>query len=71
VLTLATGSFTVAGGKLVAVTLHLFTKARTLLARTHTLRARATLLAHDPQGASHTTLTIVTLRAAKASHHTG
>jgi hypothetical protein len=71
VLTLATGSFTVAGGKLVAVTLHLSTKARTLLARTHTLRARATMLAHDPQGASHTTLTIVTLRAAKASHHTG
>jgi hypothetical protein len=71
VLTLATGSFTVAGGKLVAVTLHLSAKARTLLARTHTLRARATLLAHDPQGATHTTITIVTLRAAKASHHKG
>jgi PKD repeat protein len=71
VLTLARGSFTVAGGKLVSVTLHLSTKARMLLARRHTLRARATLLARDPQGASHTTLTIVTLRAAKASHHTG
>jgi hypothetical protein len=71
VLTLATGSFTVAGGKVQTVTLHLSVKARALLARTHTLRARATLLAHDLQGASHTTLTIVTLRAPKAPRHNG
>jgi hypothetical protein len=39
-----------------------------LLARTHTLRVRATLLAHDLQDASHTRTTIVTLRAAKPRH---
>jgi hypothetical protein len=71
VLTLAAGSFTVAGGEVRAVTLHLSTKARALLARSHTLRARATLLAHDLSGASHTTLTIVTLRAPTARHHSG
>jgi hypothetical protein len=68
VLTLATASFSVAGGAARAVTLHLSEKARVLLARVHTLRARATLLAHDPQDASHTTTTIVTLRAAKLRH---
>jgi len=69
VLTLATGSFTVAGGKVATVKLHLSAKARVLLARVHTLRARATLVAHDPAGATHTTQTIVTLRAAKLTHH--
>jgi hypothetical protein len=71
VLTLAAGSFTVAGGEVRAVTLHLSAKARALLARSHTLRARATLLAHDPQGASHTTQTIVTLRAPKPRQRKG
>ncbi len=63
VVTLATGSFSVAGGAVRTVTLRLSGKARVLLARVHTLRARATLLAHDLQGASHTTNTIVSLRA--------
>ena len=76
VLTLAIGSFTVAGGKVRAVTLHLSAKARALLARSHMLRARATVVAHDPAGRSHTTQTIVTLRAprrgtAKAEHRRG
>jgi len=65
VLTLAKGSFVVAGGATRAVTLHLSAKARVLLARAHTLHARATLLAHDLQGASHNTQTVVTLRAPK------
>jgi hypothetical protein len=69
VLTLATGSFTVAGGKVATVKLHLSAKARVLLARSRTLRARATLVAHDPAGATQTTQTIVTLRAAKPTHH--
>jgi hypothetical protein len=69
VLTLATGSFTVAGGKVATVKLHLSAKARVLLARLRTLRARATLVAHDPGGATQTTQTIVTLRAAKPTHH--
>jgi PKD repeat protein len=71
VLTLATGSFTVPGGKVRAVTLHLSAKARALLARVRTLRARATLLAHDLQGASHSANPIVTLRAPKAHHGKG
>jgi len=62
VLTLARGSFTVAGGQASAVTLHLSAEARKLLARTHVLRVRATLVAHDAAGATHTTRTIVTLR---------
>ncbi len=70
VLTLASGSFTVPGGNTRTITLHLSAKARALLARVHTLRSRATLLAHDLQGASHTTLTLVTLRAA-STHHKG
>jgi hypothetical protein len=69
VLTLATGSFTVAGGKVATVKLHLSAKARVLLARSRTLRARATLVAHDPASATYTTQTIVTLRAAKLTHH--
>jgi len=66
ILTLATGSFTVAGGKVTTVKLHLSAKARVLLARSHVLRARATIVAHDPAGASHTTQIVVTLRVAKA-----
>ncbi|HEY5195060.1 MAG TPA: hypothetical protein VIJ39_14480 [Solirubrobacteraceae bacterium] len=42
-LTLATGSFTVAGGKTATVKLHLSAKARKLLAHSHTLRASATI----------------------------
>jgi hypothetical protein len=47
------------------VTLRLSAKARALLARSHVLRARATILAHNVSGASFTGLTTVTLRAAK------
>jgi hypothetical protein len=68
-VTLATGSFTVASGKVVTVKLHLSAKARMLLARLRTLRARATLVAHDLAGLTHTTQTIVTLRAAKLTSH--
>jgi secreted trypsin-like serine protease len=66
ILTLATGAFTVAGGKVTTVKLHLSAKARLLLARSHVLRARAILVAHDLAGASHTTQIVVTLRAAGA-----
>jgi PKD repeat protein len=66
VLTLAAGSFTVAGGKLATLVLHLSVEARTLLARSHQLHARAIVLAHDPAGATHVAQTIVTLRLAKS-----
>jgi PKD repeat protein len=66
ILTLTVGSFTVAGGQLKAIILHLSATARKLLAKTHVLRARATIVAHDPAGAAHTTQMTVTLRVAKS-----
>jgi hypothetical protein len=68
ILTLASGSFSVVGGQVKVVGLHLSSAARTLLAHLHVLRARATLVAHDASGASHTTTVTVTLRVAKAAH---
>jgi hypothetical protein len=68
ILTLAAGSFRVAGGRATTVKLHLSGRARMLLSRTRVLRARATVVAHDPAGVTHTTQTIVTIRAAKAAH---
>jgi hypothetical protein len=65
VLTLARGSFTVAGGKTAAVKLQLSAAARKLLKRSRTLRAKATILAHDSHGATHTTVTTLTIHAAK------
>lgn len=69
ILTLATVSFTLAGGQVKTITLHLSSKARTLLAHTHVVSARATIVAHDPAGESHTTTVTVTLRPAKAAKH--
>ncbi len=71
ILTLASGSFTVAGGRVKTVTLHLSAKARSLLSRSHVLRVRATIVAHNPAGATHTTQAVVTLRAPKAKHGKG
>jgi PKD repeat protein len=69
VLVLAVGSFSVVGGHVKTITLHLSAKAKKLLAKSHVLRARATILAHDSTGLSHTSLATVTLRAAKARKH--
>ena len=68
VLTLASGPFKVAGGKVVTVKLHLTRKARRLLARKHVLRVRVTIASHDPAGATHTGRTTASLRAAKKHH---
>jgi PKD repeat protein len=68
VLTLASGSFTVAGGTAKSLTLHLSSAAKKLLARSHVLRAKATIVAHDSTGASRTTAVTVTLKPAKAKH---
>jgi len=65
VLVLASGSFSVAGGTAKTVTMRLSAKAKRLLAKAHVLRARATIVAHDPAGATHTSQATVTLRAAK------
>jgi PKD repeat protein len=69
ILTLAKGSFTVAGGKVELVKLRLSSKARALLAHSHVLRARATLVAHDSAGVMRTVNTVVTLRLTKPHHH--
>jgi hypothetical protein len=66
ILTLAVGSFKVAGGRATTVKLHLSSRARALLARTRVLRARATLLSRDPTGARDTTQMTVTIRAEKS-----
>jgi PKD repeat protein len=69
ILTLASGSFSAAGGQVKPVTLHLSAKAKKLLAHVHTLKVRATIVARDAQNVSHTTQTTVTLHAAKPKHH--
>ena len=70
ILTLAGGSFTVTAGQLKTITLHLSASARALLARTHVVSARVTIVAHGPSGLTHTTTVNLTLRPAKrAKHH--
>jgi hypothetical protein len=63
VMTLAAGSFSVAGGRVSSVKLHLSAEAQALLARVPMIQGRATIVAHDPRGAIHTALTTVTIRA--------
>jgi hypothetical protein len=65
ILTLASGSFSVAGGGTQTIKLHLSSAARKLLAHSHTLRVRATLVAHDLAGGKHTGVQVLTLRLAK------
>jgi hypothetical protein len=66
ILTLASGSFTLSGGQVEALTLHLSSKARALLSHTKVLRVRVTIVARDAAGATHTTQATVTLRSARA-----
>jgi hypothetical protein len=61
-LTIATGRFRVSGGHTVAVELRLSARARRLMRRRHKLRAKVTIAARDPKGASHTSVATVTLR---------
>ncbi len=65
ILTLASGSFALAGGQMKALTLHLTAKGRALLAKAHTLRVSATIVARDSAGVMHTTKSVLTLHAAK------
>jgi hypothetical protein len=69
ILTLASGSFAIVGGKLKLLTLHLSSKAKALLAKVHTLRARVTIVAHDTSGQEHTTTAVVSLKAPKKKKH--
>jgi PKD repeat protein len=63
VLTLAGGRFAIAGGQTKTVVLRLTSRARALLAHTRVLRGRATIVARDPAGATHTIQATVILRA--------
>ncbi len=63
VLTLASGTFTVAGGQREYVTLRLSAQARALLARTHTVQGQATLVAHDAAGATYSSQLPIVLKA--------
>ena len=69
VLTVASASFALAGGQVKVLTLHLSAQARALLAKSHSLRVRATILARDHTGVSHTTLAVLKLTPAKSKKH--
>lgn len=65
ILTLGSASFSATGGSVKSVTIHLSAKARALLAKSHVLKALATIVARDAGGASHTSTAVVSLKAAK------
>jgi Abnormal spindle-like microcephaly-assoc'd, ASPM-SPD-2-Hydin/PQQ-like domain len=66
VLTLAAGSFSLAGGQARTLALRLTPRGRALLAHARVLKASAVVSAHDPAGLAHTTSATVTIRAAAA-----
>jgi phosphodiesterase/alkaline phosphatase D-like protein len=68
ILTLASAPFTVAGGGVERVKLHLSVAARRLLARWHILRARVTILTRDATGAAGATQATVTIHTPEATH---
>jgi len=67
VLTLASSSFAVAGGRVLAVKLRLSSSARALLARLRVLHARATIVARNGVGVADATSRTVTIRAPAAT----
>jgi hypothetical protein len=69
ILTLSVGSFSVVGGQTKTITLRLSAKAKTLLKHSHgKLRARASIVAHDPAGEQHSATGLVTLALTKSKH---
>jgi len=66
--TLASGYFSVFGGRVESVTLRLSSIARSLLAGYRPLPALVTIAAHDLAGKHHTTRTNLTLRLARPVH---
>jgi hypothetical protein len=65
ILTIASGSFRVVGGRVATVKLHLSSEARALLVDKHLLRVRAVVVARGHTGAIQTATANVTIRAAK------
>jgi len=68
IVTLATGRFTIAGGRMAKIELHLSPQGRALLARVHVLRARATTVARYADGRTHVSHLVVTIRANASTH---
>jgi Subtilase family len=66
VLTLATASFKIAGGRVAMVALRLSAAARALLVRAHSLRALAIVDERGRAGAPHASSSTVTIRAVAA-----
>ncbi|MGA2164268.1 MAG: choice-of-anchor D domain-containing protein [Solirubrobacteraceae bacterium] len=62
-LTIAEGTFAVAGGRVSTVELRLSRRARALLARAHVLRAQGIVTSHDPAGDPYTAQESITIRA--------
>jgi hypothetical protein len=65
ILPLAAATFSISAGQVKSITLHLSSKARALLKRMHTLKAKATLVSTSA-GETHTIVATVTL---KLKHH--
>ena len=68
-VTVALGTFSLAGGNTVSLALRPTAQGRALLARAHILHAIATILAHDPAGATHVTRSAVTIRVPAPAAH--
>jgi PKD repeat protein len=66
-VTLASGSFTLAGGSHKHIAVHLSAKALALLAHAHTLRAQLTIVARGSTGDTRTTRIPVLVRAAASA----
>ncbi len=67
ILTLAVGSFKVAGGHVTTLRLRLSVRARTLLARMRMLHGHATIFARDPADTTHIAQATVTIRTQRAA----
>jgi len=65
ILTLTTGSFSIGGGQTKTVTVHLSAKAIKALKKAKSLGARATIVAHNPEGAVSNSTATLTLKAGK------
>jgi hypothetical protein len=65
ILALASGSFTITAGQTKTITLHLSSKAKALLAKSHSIAAKATTVARNSAGASTTQAFGFTLKPAK------
>jgi len=67
ILTLSSGTFQLSGGQHKTITLRLSSAGRALLAKSHSIVAKVTVLAHNPQAESATSTATLTLKPAKAA----